>query len=61
MRETERIEASEKFSREFERKDRVKSEILVRIVRERLGRVCERCREGEGLDGLKGMKIVKSM
>ena len=26
MREAERIEASEKFSREFERKDRVKSE-----------------------------------
>ena len=26
MREVERIEVSEKFSREFERKDRVKSE-----------------------------------
>ena len=26
MREAERIETSEKFSREFERKDRVKSE-----------------------------------
>ena len=61
MREAERIETSEKFSREFERKDRVKSEILERILKKGIGRVCERCREDEGLGGLKGMNIVKSM
>ena len=40
---------------------RVKSEILERILKKDMGRVCERCREDEGLDGLKGMEIVKSM
>ena len=61
MREVERIEVSGKFSREFERKDRVKSEILERILKEGLVRVYERCRKDECLDGLKGMKMVKSM
>jgi hypothetical protein len=40
---------------------RVKSEILERILKRGLWSVCERCREDEGLDGLKGMEIVKSM
>ena len=44
MREVERIEVSGKFSREFERKDRVKSEILERILKKGLVRVYERCR-----------------
>ena len=42
-------------------KDRGEREILERILKKGIGRVYERYEEDEGLDGLKGMKIVNSM
>ena len=40
---------------------RVKSEILSRILERGLGKARERHEEDEGLDGLKGLKMGKSM